>query len=282
MELEFSTSINGVQYHIRGYHTHLLPEEKVNQQAHKHYFMEFHCVFAGEVTVDLPEKDQHFRVLPGQILLLPRELYHGVRTPERTTVERLCFNLSIESQPGSTDTVVQLCQSIREPMLFEDPGANALLQQCRKLRQQCSGALMHRRQGLLLLTAALQLLSNLTVDTGREGSISRSVRQKWIIEQYIESNFTKDTGLEGLAAELYISSRQARKLVQRFMGEDYKTIIIRRRMELAEICLRDPEKSLEEIAWLVGYRSYSGFQLSFKRHFGVTPNQRRKQLRTNL
>lgn len=278
MELEFSTNTGGVQYHIRGYHTHLLPDETVDERAHKHYFMEFHCVFAGEETILLPTEKKQIRVLPGQILLLPREIYHGVQTPEHTTVERLCFNFSIENDSDSTDTIVGLYRDIREPMLFEDPGANILLQQCRNLRQKSPGALMNRRQGLLLLTAALQLLSNLTVDTGHPNRISRSVRQRWIIEQYIESNFTKNTGLDGLAAELYISPRQARKLVQKFLGEDYKTIIIRRRMELAEIYLRDPEKSLEEIAWLVGYRSYSGFQLSFKRHFGISPNQRRTQL----
>ena len=278
MELEFSTNTGGVQYHIRGYHTHLLPQETVDERAHKHYFMEFHCVFAGEETILLPTEKKQLRVLPGQILLLPREIYHGVQTPENTTVERLCFNFSIESDSDSTDTVVGLYRNIREPMLFEDPGANTLLQQCRHLRQQNTGAMMNRRQGLLLLTAALQLLSNLTIEPTHTNTISRSVRQKWIIEQYIEQHFTDNTGLEGLASELFISPRQARKLVQKFMGEDYKTIIIRRRMELAEIYLRDSEKSLEEIAWLVGYRSYSGFQLSFKRYFGISPNDRRKQL----
>ena len=102
-------------------------------------------------------------------------------------------------------------------------------------------------------------------------------RQRWIIEEYIEHHFADDSGLEGLAAELYLSTRQARRLVRKFLGEDYKTIIIRRRMELAEIYLQDADKALEEIAWLVGYRSYSGFQLCFKRHFGKTPSQFRKE-----
>ena len=278
MELEFSANIGGAQYHIRGYHNQFLTNETVQERAHKHYFMEFHCVFAGEYTIDLPEQQRLVRLLPGQILLLPPELYHGVQTPANTTVERLCFNFSIETEQDSTDTVARLYRDLREPMLFEDPAALALLQQCRNLRQQPRGSLLNRRQGLLMLTTVLQLLSNLTVDPVHPNSISRSVRQKWIIEQYIEQHFTENTGLEGLAAELFITPRQTRKLVQKFMGEDYKTIIIRRRMELAEILLRDKDKSLEEIAWQVGYRSYSGFQLSFKNYFGISPNLRRQQL----
>ncbi len=278
MELEFSANIGGVQYHIRGYHNHFQPQETVNERAHKHYFMEFHCVFAGEYTIELPEEKRQLRLLPGQILLLPPELYHGVQTPANTTVERLCFNFSIETEKDNPDTMARMYRELREVILFEDPAALDLLQQCRRLRQQSPGSFMNRRQGLLMLTTVLQLLSNLTVDAGHPNSISRSVRQKWIVEQYIEQHFTENTGLEGLAAELYITPRQTRKLVQKFMGEDYKTIIIRRRMELAEILLRDKEKPLEEIAWQVGYRSYSGFQLCFKNYFGISPQLRRKQL----
>ena len=278
MELEFSANFGGAQYHIRGYHNQFLANEKVQERVHKHYFMEFHCVFAGEYTIDLPEHHRLMRLLPGQILMLPPELYHSVQTPSNTTVERLCFNFSIETEQDSTDTVTRLYRDLREPMLFEDPAALALLQQCRNLRQQPRGSLMNRRQGLLMLTSVLQLLSNLTVDPVHPNTISRSVRQKWIIEQYIEQHFTENTGLEGLAEELSITPRQTRKLVQKFMGDDYKTIIIRRRMELAELLLRDRSKSLEEIAWQVGYRSYSGFQLSFKNYYGISPNLRRQQL----
>ena len=55
-------------------------------------------------------------------------------------------------------------------------------------------------------------------------------------------------------------------------------MIIRRRMELAEIYLQDPDKSLEQIAYEVGYRSYSGFELCFKRFFGTTPQKMRNKL----
>ena len=66
--------------------------------------------------------------------------------------------------------------------------------------------------------------------------------------------------------------------MKRFFGEDYKTIVIRRRMELAEIYLQDPDKRLDEIAYEVGYRSYSGFELCFKRYFGMTPLKKRLQI----
>ena len=49
-------------------------------------------------------------------------------------------------------------------------------------------------------------------------------------------------------------------------------------MELAEIYLANPKLQLDEIAYKVGYRSYSGFVLCFKRYFGVTPNEKRSEI----
>lgn len=276
MEFQFSARIGDSQYHIRGYHDHFLPNETVDERPHMHYFMEFHCIFAGVETIHLPGEDRYLHLLPGQILLLPRAVYHGVQTPKGADVERLCFNLTVE--PESEDTVSQLYLSLRQPVLFQDPAANALMAQCRDLYLSPTGTLQNRRKGLLLLTAVLQLFSTLAPDTAQGISISDSMRQKWIIEQYIEQHFTDNEGLEGLAKELFLSQRQTRKLVQRFMGADFKTVLIRRRMELASIYLRDESKTLEEIAWQVGYRSYSGFQLCFKRFYGITPSERRHQL----
>lgn len=276
MEFEFTATVESTPCHIRVYRNHPLVSETVNDRPHKHYFMEFHCVFAGEETIYLPREERSIRLLPGQILLLPVESYHGVQTPEGATVERLCFNFIAD---GGDSTLARLYRQIQNVMLFEDPAANELVRQCRNLRLQNQGPLADQRQGLLLLNAVLQLMSNLSQDeAAAQPRVSRSVRQRWIIQQYIEQHFNDNSGLEGLAEELYLSQRQTRKLVRQFMGEDYKCIIIRRRMELAEIYLRDPNKTLEEIAWQVGYRSYSGFQLCFKKYFGIAPSERREQL----
>ena len=39
-----------------------------------------------------------------------------------------------------------------------------------------------------------------------------------------------------------------------------------------------PDKTLDEIAYEVGYRSYSGFELCFKRYFGIIPTKKRTQI----
>ena len=278
MQLSFTAVVDQVNCHIRAYGSDVVPQEKVNQRPHKHYFMEFHYVFAGEETVILPTQQQKIRLRPGQILMLPKNSYHGATT-DQETVERMCFNFSAESEAKRESPLVELYQSTTEPMVFEDTEIDQFMLQCRHLQKRGGGLLPEAQQGLLLLSVVLRLLERVSgAQAQYTAENNRRLRQKWIIEDYIEQYFTENTGLEGLAQALYLSQQQTRKLVRQFMGEDYKTLIIRRRMELAEIYLRDPDRSLEEIAWPVGYRSYSGFQLCFKRYFGVTPAEKRKQM----
>jgi len=275
MEYVFSAVIDGTQCHIRSYHSDVQRQEVVADRPHKHYFMEFHCVFEGEETISLPLEEREIRLTAGQILLMPRESYHGVNT-DNGTVSRLCFNFSCEAEEETP--LLALYRKIREVMIFEDPEAIGFASQCRELRLKDPEPFHEQRQGLLLLSVVLRLFGNLSgarvLPVRRD---SHALRQKWIIEEYIERHFTESTGLSGLAEALFLSQRQTRKLVRQFLGEDYKSVIIRRRMELAEIYLRDPEKSLEDIAWLVGYHSYSGFQLCFKKYFGMTPSEKREK-----
>ena len=275
MQFEYSTVVDGTNCHIRAMRSTRVSNSVVTAP-HKHYSMELHCMFDGSETVYLPQSNQQITLRRGQILVIPSGVYHGITT-ESGTVERLCFNFSAEPGEKADSPILDLFLATEEVLIFEDPQANDLARYCSRLDPEA--ALGQVRQGGLLLNVTLELLSR--TDRAREltaRSQSNSKKQKWVIEEYIENHYIDDEGIEGLAKALYLSERQTRKLVRRFLGDDYKSIIIRRRMELADIYLQDPEKTLEEIAWQVGYRSYSGFQLSFKRFFGTTPSDRRRQL----
>lgn len=273
MHYEFSTALDGVDCHIRAFRDQVVPNEQVHQRPHKHFFMEFHCIFSGQEQVVLPLQKKEYCLGPGQILMIPRETYHSVYTGDGS-VQRLCFNFSADGSEEQESPILEYFQNINRPQIFENKTAMDMIAHYQSLDRQ--NPLFEVLQGSLLLSVVLELFSDIPGKwrQSRHGS-SRALRQKWIIEDYIATCFTEQEGLEGLANRLYLSQRQTRHLVRQFLGEDYKTLIIRRRMELAEIFLSDPEKSLEDIAREVGYSSYSGFNLAFKRHFGVTPQARR-------
>ena len=122
MRFEFSTVIDGTQCHIRASENRLIPGKKVDDRPHKHYFMEFHWIWAGTETVYLPQENRHIRLQPGQILLLPGGVYHGITTGDGT-VDRLCFNFSAEPGEKQDSLVLALFRGMDKVQIFEDDEA---------------------------------------------------------------------------------------------------------------------------------------------------------------
>ena len=277
MQFQFNTTLDRANCHIRATSVFPLPEELVKERPHNHFSIEFHCVFSGQEIITLPHESQEIVLTAGQILLLPQGSYHGVYTKD-TPVERVCFNFSAEPTENKSSPIVDLFLNIQKPVLFGHEEVATLIEQCQQLCRLDHSPLLETRQGILFLNMALNLMSHIPgVSTDTPVVDPLSLRQKWIIEDYITQRCTDNTGIRGLAQVLFLSQRQTSSLVKRFLGQDYKSIIIQRRMELAEIYLQDPDKRLEDIALEVGYRSYSGFELCFKRYFGITPQKMRLQ-----
>lgn len=278
MQLEFNVTLDNTNCHVRAYKNHIVHSDFLYEHPHKHYSMEFHCIFGGEEMINLPKSSKYIRLCEGDILLLPLGAYHGVFT-DNTSVDRICFNFSAEPSGKKSTDLVDLFLSITAPTLFSGDEAKMHIEQCRRLFTAPQDSLLSLRQGMQLLNMAVDLMGSVSgVRIKSASTDSLALRQRWIIEDYITQHFTDDSGIEGLSQALFLSQRQTSTLVKKFMGEDFKSIIIRRRMELAEIYLNNPKLQLDEIAFKVGYRSYSGFELCFKRYFGVTPNQKRNEI----
>lgn len=277
MAFEFNVVLGGSNCHIRANYTEIISKEIVNTGPHKHFSMEFHCVFSGEEIVELPEENRKIYLTSGTFLLLPTDTYHSVYT-EGTTVERICFNFSAEPLDRTPGSVAALFLSSHKPRTFAGREIALLADQCRQLCAQPRDPVLELRQGIHFLTIALHLMhTSAEVSPVVAINDSSALRQRWIIEEYITQHFRDNTGIEGLSNALFLSQRQTSTLVKQTFGENFKSLIIRRRMEVAKIYLQTSEKSLEEIAYAVGYRSYSGFELCFKRFFGITPQSARNK-----
>ena len=88
-------------------------------------------MFEGEETLFFPVEDRQICLRPGQIILIPQNVYHGATT-NHDTVERMCFNFSADSEEAKNSPMVELYKTIREPAVFENAEINAFLQQCRR------------------------------------------------------------------------------------------------------------------------------------------------------
>ena len=96
-----------------------------------------------------------------------------------------------------------------------------------------------------------------------------------MIENYLNANYTKNIKLYDLAGELYLSTKQTERMVQQIYGRSFLKQVLRMRIKSAKELLSESELEIRAIAEKVGYQSYNGFYLAFKRVTGMTPEEYR-------
>lgn len=268
MQFVFSASIGEQKFDIRSYTDGLFSQASMDVRPYKHFFTEFHYIFQGSEEITFPHHDKKLKLSAGQICIIRREIYHGVVTSP--DIKRFCFNITGDLFPEIPMAKVIDSAFIRQIMNHY-------------LKVEPTGD----RLGVMLLHIIFELLEIVQKSTRKKQEKDQENRkskgkeqrvhqeQSWIIEEYLLQHFRDPEGLAGLAAQLYLSERQTRNLVKKYYGQEYKTLIIKQRMEFADMLLEDTKRSLEEIAEEVGYRSYSGFYQAYTKYFGISPSDRR-------
>lgn len=93
---------------------------------------------------------------------------------------------------------------------------------------------------------------------------------------YIAANLGSDLSAETLAAHAYIGQTKLKRLFKEVTGMTPGAYVTVQRMERADMMLLNSDLPIEQIAAKVGYRSPAAFSTAFRRHFGMSPQERRR------
>ena len=97
------------------------------------------------------------------------------------------------------------------------------------------------------------------------------------VDTFMRENMARPLTLEMLAAEAGISRFHLLRVFRRAYGESPLRRLTRFRMEQAKLLLRSKEESITTIAALCGYENPSHFATAFRRLYGMSPRDYRKQ-----
>lgn len=283
---DFATQLDGISFHFRASRDHVLTNEIVNQRPHLHYAWEMHYIYDGSISLQAAESDETTEIRQGECCLVPERLVHALHSDD---VTRFCFKLHFEfdstNPENKLDNYLKLQNTllnIRGIKVIRDAYISSLMEQFRSLSDS-SHRFTRYQKGFLLMGVFLRIcqLAEGYFSTRRSvDSNSKPLTEnerKWIIEEHIAGDYVNDQSIGALAKKLFLGERQTRVLVQKIMGENYKTLIIKRRMEVAHLLLTTSTATLGEIASQVGYRSYNGFYSAYVNYFGISPEDARAQ-----
>ena len=98
------------------------------------------------------------------------------------------------------------------------------------------------------------------------------------VQDFIESRLDADLTLQRLAAETGYSRSHFLRMFRATMGMTPHRYVLKRRVERARQMLEQVEPSIAEVALRCGFSSQAHLTLAFRKEFGITPAEYRRQL----
>jgi two-component system response regulator YesN len=94
---------------------------------------------------------------------------------------------------------------------------------------------------------------------------------------YIDAHFQDAISLETVAGQFLVSREHLSRAFKARTGENLSDYIVRKRMEKARSLIAEERLPIKHAAQLSGYEDIAYFYRVFKKHFGITPGDLRKE-----
>lgn len=113
----------------------------------------------------------------------------------------------------------------------------------------------------------------------KENAQDQSARVKRIVH-YISEHLDSELKRDDIAEKMNLNPDYMTRIFKSEMGVSLKEYIIQKKMQYAQAILRTTTLPVSFIAAKVGYSNFSHFSFTYKKAFGITPQEDRKKART--
>lgn len=135
-------------------------------------------------------------------------------------------------------------------------------------------------QSYLMQLLLLVIREQSDFDAPQGSYIFESTNRKYVVEQiinYFEDHYSEKISLDQIAANMYLSPFYVSKIFKSETGDTPIRHLINIRLEKAKELLENGyHGSIQEVAAMVGYDDAYHFSKLFKRYYGITPTQAKK------
>ncbi len=97
------------------------------------------------------------------------------------------------------------------------------------------------------------------------------------VRQHIDRHFQDPISLEAIALRYFVSKEHLSRAFKAQFGENLTDYILRKRMEKARELIVERKMAIKHVAQLTGYEDLAYFYRVFKKHYGQTPGDLRKE-----
>ena len=232
-------------------------------------------VFVDSKEYDLEEKD---------IIFIPSDDIHEFRS-EAPTGTRVFINFEFSglNDYADTDRLRTQLGDVRVIRHVEDGIYRQVEAEILKmLRERESGGFAGELYFTARMLDILVLLVRSTPSRVNMGNLRNSKKQVWGLEKidkslkYIEENYSEDIHLDDIAKVAGFSKYYFSRLFKEITEKSFHQYVSEYRIKKAELLLSDPNYTVSEAAYAVGFSSIATFDRLFRRIKGCSPQAFRK------
>lgn len=253
---------------------------------HKHSSYEFHFVANGKGYITMDEKT--FTARAGQFYLTGPHLYHSQRSDEQDPMDECSLQcqirLNTEAPKHEIEEAEAILQLLNRPMTTSVPdlynSIGVFFEILSEIQSKKIGFIANIKKLMIeLIMSAVRSLNG--ERPAPKISLPLSHSEHAIVRNcilFLEDNYQEPITLEDIAASIYFSPRHLGRVFKMITGHTVLEYLTEIRINRAKQLMAQSEISLEVIAQECGITNGSYLSTLFKKHFGESPNQYRKQL----
>jgi AraC-like DNA-binding protein len=225
------------------------------------------------------------RLTPGDVLILNGTAGGRLHPVDGVEIIFWCFSLRLDQlyplfAGGEISLLEGVADALHQPRHF--PAALPLAQHCHRLVEDIPPQfdLDHRSQ-LLRIASVILTEEFKTLRERRAGSLGIEQHMLQIFER-LSADELLTISVGELAAKFSCSRRHLNRLFHQYFGFSVASLRMEMRLLKAVSLLRDANAKVINVAEQCGFNHLGLFNTCFKRRFGVSPGQWRKQGGTGL
>lgn len=249
---------------------------------HWHTALEIIIPIENYYIVDI--NDQHFHLMPDEILLIPSGELHTLTSPD--TGSRFIFMIDI-SFLSSIKSFSSIQSLLVQPIHLTPDTHPAIYDEIYSLLMNMQVEFFQEREysELTIYSLLIELFVKLGYDYIYGQELFPSVRlpkQKEYIRKfqqllaYIDEHYMEELDLDKLSASIDFSKFHFLRLFKQYMGATLGDYVTLRRIKAAEQLLCNQSIPIAEVATLSGFSSISTFNRLFKQYKNCSPSEYRQ------
>lgn len=207
---------------------------------HSHDYAEVHFTVSGECSIYTDKEELSSKA--GTVTIIPRGVIHRLKMADTQTVHKTFFiNCDLEEILRKQFPEEVLCTLSEDAEQFLKTGDF----------DKAAISVAYICKDILRIGVRLSELEN----------------REFMIREFFADRYSEDITLSDLSSELGLSKKHTSRLVEKYMGASFSSVLAMHRIFAANLLMKtDKALTLAEIAETVGYESYSGFWKAFRKN----------------